>query len=353
MDMKHQAAFFRVAGDSVVEKVVLVPKIGYNHMRGWGVANLGRLRKTGTDLYNCFPRNPPASRIGDMRLSPRLEPEDLFPGIPILSGELVWSDRLIVSRGIAPVLDLSDGAPAQLEEVFDDGGLRGPPHVATARPGEGSVEQFEIYDADGPRGAVEIRAAPPIQRPSPWAKARSTSSRRDAIYQLEFDGKSRPRPLLTKGAGCRCGSAPPSLQIEGPREGEHQEPQSRADSGLGLLHVQDDHFPRDRDQRDLEDDLHVDNMFAQVRLDRLEQFEPDQDQQKEAEQSSSSLTLTRRSGGHATSLTMRMPSSIVDRRTSSIIMNPISTRTMTRSNPFRNRIIAWTSMESPSGQEHR
>lgn len=186
-DMSSQAAFYRVAGDSIVEKVMLDRRVGFNRMKGWGVANLGRLRKTGTDLYNCFARNSTCIKVGDMRLSPRLEPEDLVPGLPILSGELVWSDRLVISRGIVPVVDLSDGAPAQLEEVFDDGSfvVR---RVAPRRPGEESVEQFEIYDADGAR-LREINAASADPKAFTVGEGEVYFFAPRAIYQLVFTRK--------------------------------------------------------------------------------------------------------------------------------------------------------------------
>lgn len=185
MDMKDQAAFFRVVGDSVVEKVVLSRKTGYNHLRGWGVANLGRLRKTGTDWYNAFPRTSTCIRIGDGRLSPRLEATDLLPGIPILSGELLWADRLIVMRGITPVLDLGTGLPGQLEEVFDDGGfvIR---RIGTDPKLRGLDERFELYAPDGVlRRAVVTRAPDPHRFTVSEGEVDFFTP--DAVYQLEFD----------------------------------------------------------------------------------------------------------------------------------------------------------------------
>ncbi len=187
-DMKDQATFYRVAGDSIAQKVTLSRKVGYNRIRGWGVANLGRLRKTGGDLYNCFARVSSCIKIGTgARLFPNLEATDLVPGVPTLTGDLVWADRLIVFRGIVPALDLSAGLPAELEEVFDDGSfvIRRIPADRRVRAVE---EQFEIYDAAGAlRRNVIVRA--PVQKFFTVGEGEIDFFTPQSVYQVECDRK--------------------------------------------------------------------------------------------------------------------------------------------------------------------
>lgn len=187
-DMKDQATFYRVAGDSIAQKVTLSRKVGYNRIRGWGVANLGRLRGTGGDLYNCFVRMLSCIRIGTAtQLFPRLETADLVPGVPTATGDLVWADRLIVSRGIVPVLDLSAGLPAELEEVFDDGGfvIR---RIVADRKVRAVEARFEIYDAAGAlRRDIIVRV--PVHKFFTVGEGEIDFFTPRSIYQLEFDRK--------------------------------------------------------------------------------------------------------------------------------------------------------------------
>jgi hypothetical protein len=187
-DVTDHALFYRVAGDLIAQRIVLARKIGFNRLRGWGFVNLGRLRKTGADIYNCFPRTSSCIRIGaEARLFPRLETIDLVPGIPVLAGELVWADRSFVFRGIAPVLDMSAGPPAQLEEVFDDGGfaIRRTEADPAVRPVE---ERFEIYDAAGGLRR-EIRTRAPDRERFSVRDGEVDYVTPQAIYQLEFGRK--------------------------------------------------------------------------------------------------------------------------------------------------------------------
>jgi len=186
-DRADQAVFYLLRGDTVAENVVLPRKVGYNRAHGWGAANLGRLRRTGSDLYLCSPRFSCCIRIGGSHFPPRLDAADLIPGIPIRSGELVWADRLLVSRGFAPVLDLTAGPSARLEEVFDDGGfvIR---RIGTNPAFEDPVREYEIYDADG---ALRRRIA--TDGPSPRfftvGEGEVAFFTPAAVYQIEFDRK--------------------------------------------------------------------------------------------------------------------------------------------------------------------
>jgi hypothetical protein len=189
VDMKEQAAFYRVSGDSIVQKVILSRGIGYNRVRNWGPGSAGRLRRMGVDLYGADARGSTCIRIGgDGKLVPRLEAADLLPGIPTTTGELVWADRLIVSHGISPVLDLTAGEPAQLEAVFDDGGFvirRG-----DVKPGlRAREERFEIYDAEGRLSREVVTRAPDPARYS-VAEGDVDFFTPGAVYQLAFDRKA-------------------------------------------------------------------------------------------------------------------------------------------------------------------
>lgn len=186
VDMKNQAAYYRVSGDSIVEKVTLSRSLGYNRVRNWGPGSAGRLRQLGVDLYGSDPRGSTCIRIGgDGRLSPRLEAADLLPGIPTATGELVWADRLIVSRGLSPVIDLSVGEPARLEAVFDDGAFvirRG-----AVRPGlRGAEERFEFYDAQGGLTREVVTRAPDPVRFS-VGEGDIDYFTPAAVYQLAFE----------------------------------------------------------------------------------------------------------------------------------------------------------------------
>jgi|GEM_PF-3851152 len=152
IDPTRFAAFYRFErGKGIVEQVSLPRDAGYNRFRGQQIANLGRLRIVADTLYNCFDRNGSCLRIGAGRLFRRLTARDVLIGAPTASGLPVWSDRMRVFFGIAPIVDLSHGGPSVIEEVFEDGSFVIERTLESDSGGDGSaeVEQFEMYNADG------------------------------------------------------------------------------------------------------------------------------------------------------------------------------------------------------------
>jgi len=186
VERTSRAVFYRWRTDSLPEEVMLPWAAGYNLVGGRPLANLGRLRLVGDEVYDCFPRNCSCVHIGSRnRLLPRLTADDVLTGIPTQTGEMVWADRMSVFCGITPVVDLSQGRAGLLDEVFEDGSfvlLR----TATRPVVEGRpCDLLDVYRADGQLVRSVVLPKP---RPDTYVVGDGDSFyfTQTAIYQLVF-----------------------------------------------------------------------------------------------------------------------------------------------------------------------
>jgi hypothetical protein len=144
------AAFSRFEpGKGICEEVLLPHDAGFNRYRGQRIANLGRLRVIADTLYDCFDPNGSCVRIGSHRLFRELSAKDVTTGSPTIMGKPVWCDRLRVFQGIDPIVDLTKGGPAVIEEVFEDGSfvIRRISDEESRRANR--LDLYEMYTVDG------------------------------------------------------------------------------------------------------------------------------------------------------------------------------------------------------------
>lgn len=189
-DAGTHAVFYRCRGDSVLEAATLPRAARFNGARSFTIANLGRLRRIGEEIWNCYPPNSSSVRLGTRRqLKPRLGRDDVLPGMPAISGDLIWADEIQVARGIHPILDLSTHGAGHLEEVFDDGGF------VVRRAAESRDE--ERYDYHAPDGGMRATVVVPATPPSGYhvGDGESLFFTPDALYQFRFE---RDGAVLTR-----------------------------------------------------------------------------------------------------------------------------------------------------------
>lgn len=181
-DEGTHAVFYRVRGDSILDAATLPRSARFNGVRGWAIANLGRLRRIGEEVWNCFPPNSSSVRVGTRhRLKPRLGSDDVVPGVPTLAGDLVWADAIQVAHGIHPILDLSAGGRGHLEEVFDDGGV-----VVRKDDLQWELKKYEFH---APDGSFRARVVVPATPASGYhvGDGESTLFLPGDLYQLRFE----------------------------------------------------------------------------------------------------------------------------------------------------------------------
>ncbi len=181
-DEGTHAVFYRCRGDSILEAATLPRAARFNTLRGRTIANLGRLRLVGVEIWNCFPPNSSSLRIGTVRqLKSRLGRDDVIPGVPTLAGEILWADAIQVARGIHPILDLTSSRASRLEEVFDDGGF------VVRRTAESRLE--ERYDLHAPDGELRSTIVIPAASASGYhvGDGESLYFTPDYVYEVRFE----------------------------------------------------------------------------------------------------------------------------------------------------------------------
>lgn len=67
--------------------------------------------------------------------------------------------------------------------------------------------------------------------------------------------------------------------------------------GFVIFHVENDHFAGNSDQSHFHNHFHVNSVLDEVRLDRGQQFDPDQYQQKKSKQFQQSREIEQNLGG--------------------------------------------------------
>ena len=104
-----------------------------------------------------------------------------------MAGGPIWCDRKRVFHGIAPIVDLSDGWPAEIEDAFEDGSfvIRRTSDRAEDRPAGSDL--YEMYNPDG-------RLLRSIAIPRPDPKGFGVGDGEEVffsmpwLYRLAFEG---------------------------------------------------------------------------------------------------------------------------------------------------------------------